>query len=232
MVEPLPLVDVPDVSSAEEVALVDDEVDDLLLLVGPELVLPLGLVEVLPPGLVVLLRLGLVEVPPPGLVVVPPPGVVVPVVVLVGSSRGVVVVVVPGGSCVPGGTKTSLGIGVPGGSTYGASGEPAAGTIVTTGCPFAPTETTTVGWVERGNATPLTVMVPSPGTGLPVMTCGPDAVLVLPARRSEVPVDAGDTSSASPPNAVASTTPLTASITYPLRFARDEGSRGGATSVR
>ncbi|HVW42237.1 MAG TPA: hypothetical protein VHC18_12885 [Amycolatopsis sp.] len=156
------------------------------------------------------------------------------VLVVGGSSRELVgvVVVVPGGSWVPGGTYTSPGIGVPGGSTYGAADEPAAGTMVTTGCPSGPTVTTAVGWVARGTATPLTLTASCPGTGLPAMTCGPDAVLVLPACRSAALCEDGDASVASPPNAVASTTPLTASMTYPLRFDRDDGSRGGDTAVR
>ncbi|GHF63281.1 hypothetical protein FHX82_003038 [Amycolatopsis bartoniae] len=78
---------------------------------------------------------------------------------------------------------------------------------------------------------PFTVVVP--GTGLPGISCGPDAELAFPPGKSPLAVFVEDEDSwARPPNAVARTTPLTASSTYPFRFERDEESRGGATSAR
>ncbi|TNC22464.1 hypothetical protein [Amycolatopsis alkalitolerans] len=139
-----------------------------------------------------------------GLVVLDGGGVVVSVRGgLVGLVDGIVV---PGGMYVPG------GIGAPGGSTTGAWSEPGGGTIVTTGVPLGPTDTTAVGDVAGSDcATPLTVTVP--GTALPWMTCGPDEEFAFPPLRSPAEVVDGVASSAIPPNAVASTTPLAASST-------------------
>ncbi|GAA5159519.1 MULTISPECIES: hypothetical protein [Amycolatopsis] len=152
------------------------------------------------------------------------------------SSRGglvgsVGVIGFVGGICVPGGMYVPGGIGVPGGRTTGFAPEPGAGRIVTTGLPSGPTVTTAVGDVAgSGWAEPATVSVP--GTGLPGISCGPDDEFALPAFRSPPATIDGDDSSAMPPKAVASTTPLTASRTYPLRLVRDAESRGGATSAR
>ncbi|KAA9147393.1 hypothetical protein FPZ12_045390 [Amycolatopsis acidicola] len=144
--------------------------------------------------------------------------------VVVGSSRDVVPVGVPGGTTVPG------GIGLPGGRVTGASEEPGGGTSVMVGLPSGPMLTTAVGELDSGIATPLTVIVP--GTALPGITCVPFAAFPLVALALSVVAEEGEASSAIPPNAVASTTPLAASRTYPLRFTRDAGSRGGDTSVR
>lgn len=104
-------------------------------------------------------------------------------------------------------------MGLPGGSTIGAAEEPGAGRMVITGRPSGPTVTTARGEVvASGMAAPLTVIVP--GNGLPGMSCGPEDELLLPPRMSPSAFEEdGDASSARPPKAVASTTPLTASRT-------------------
>ncbi|HVV13784.1 hypothetical protein [Amycolatopsis sp.] len=150
-----------------------------------------------------------------GVVVLLVGGVVVSLRPVVVEVPGVVITVLPGG------------IGLPGGSVTGAADEPAGGRIVTVGRPSGPTLTTAVGEVESGSAASLIV----PGTALPGMSCGPAGLLLPPLALSAAEGE-GDASSAIPPNAVARTTPLAASRTYPLRFTRDAGSRGGDTSVR
>ncbi|WP_236794112.1 hypothetical protein [Amycolatopsis sp. GM8] len=189
-----------------------------MLLPGPELAVPLPLDEVSDVGADELLdgalelELGGVDDEEDGGVVDDEGGFVC-VVLLVGggsSPRGGLVGFV-GGIVVPGGMNVPGGIGAPGGSTTGCWFEPRGGTIVTTGVPSGPTLTTATGDVVGSGWVPLTVMVP--GTALPEMTCGPDGAPALPALMSAPAFVDGDASSAMPPNAVASTTPLTASST-------------------
>lgn len=119
---------------------------------------------------------------------------------------------------------------MPGGRTTAFPFVPGAGTSVTTGLPSGPTVTTAVGEVfGSGAGVPSVVW---PGTALPWITCGPEEPLLLPALMSPLALCDGVASSAIPPNAVASTTPLTASRMYPFRFTREEESRGGEIAVR
>ncbi|MDQ0376762.1 hypothetical protein [Amycolatopsis thermophila] len=118
---------------------------------------------------------------------------------------------VPGGSVVPGGMTVPGGSGVPGGSTIGCSPEPSGGSSVTTCVPSGLVVTTAVR-VPAGIATPSTVTGAWPGAASPGTSWAPELVLA-PFGTATFGESPGATSEASPPNAVASTTPLTASST-------------------
>ena len=128
-----------------------------------------------------------------------------------GSLRGGVVVV-PGGSVVPGGTTVPGGSGVPGGSTIGASLDPAGGSSVTTCWPSWLVVTTAVR-EPAGSATPSTVTGVWPGAASPGTSCAPELEFTPPGTATFGASLPGAMSEASPPKAVASTTPLTASST-------------------
>ncbi|NIH84892.1 hypothetical protein [Amycolatopsis granulosa] len=134
---------------------------------------------------------------------------------------------VPGGRVVPGGMTVPGGSGVPGGNTIGASSDPAGGSNVTTWVPSGLVLTTAVR-LPAGSATPSTVTGVWPGAATPGTSCAPELELTPPGPASFGAVS-GAMIVASPPNAVASTTPLTASSTYPLRWLRAAESRGGET---
>ncbi|NIH81894.1 hypothetical protein [Amycolatopsis viridis] len=127
----------------------------------------------------------------------------------------------------PPGSSLRGGGGVPGGNTIGASFDPAGGSSVTTCVPSGLVLTTAVRF-PAGSATPFTVIGVWPGAATPGTSCAPELELTPPGPAS-FGAASGAMIVASPPKAVASTAPLTASSTYPLRWLRVAESRGGET---
>ncbi|NYI86946.1 hypothetical protein HNR02_000269 [Amycolatopsis endophytica] len=177
--------------------------DDDELLVSLDVEVEVGLLDVLDDEVLLLLVGGVVGV-------VGSDGVGDAVLVGDGGSLRGGEVVVPGGSVVPGGMTVPGGSGVPGGSTIGASSEPSGGSSVTTCVPSGLVVTTAVR-EPAGSATPSTVTGAWPGAASPGISCAPD--VDWPFGTAAFGESPGAMKVARPPNAVASTTPLTASST-------------------